>query len=128
MKNKELYEGALRLLAEDPDADENEDYEERAPYLLAAFCGEAEALDRSIRRAEGMAAGKEFNPVWLPPEGEFPLSGRLSGAACLYLAAMLVMDEDPALSDRLYDRYSDAMATIATSQPAALEAIPDRYF
>ena len=45
MKNREIYENALRLLALSAHEGENEDYEERAPYLLAAFCTEMTELE-----------------------------------------------------------------------------------
>ena len=36
--NKQIYEGALGLIGELNDPMLCEDYEERAPYILAAFC------------------------------------------------------------------------------------------
>ncbi len=128
MKNKELYEAALRLLAENPDTGETDDYEERAPYLLAAFCSEAQEVDTALRHAAGDSPLPEFNPVWIPLEGNFPLSAKLTKAACFYLAAMLVIDERPDLSDRLYDQYCSAMASLSSAFPAVTESISDCYF
>ena len=40
---------------------------------------------------------------------------------------MLVLDENEHLSDRLYHRYSDIMATICSELPAPIERIVERY-
>ena len=45
MTNRDIYLRALSIIGESCDAEENEDYEERAPYLLAAFCTEAKEID-----------------------------------------------------------------------------------
>ncbi|MBQ9783399.1 MAG: hypothetical protein IJW44_02655 [Clostridia bacterium] len=128
MTNREIYENSLRLLAQGVVSGENEDYEERAPYLIASFCTEAEEIDSYLRKALGMAAAQSFGKVWLALEEEFPLLERLAPVACLYLAAMLILDEDSELSDKLYDRYCDAISSIRNGIPAALESIVDRYF
>lgn len=123
-----IYENALRLLAQRVDEDENEDLAERAPYLIAAFCTEASELDNDIRAAYGLPPAAAFEGVWLDLKDPFPLSDKLVPVACLYLAAMLILDEDSELSDRLYDRYCDGMATLRSSIPATTESIIDRYF
>lgn len=128
MINREIYEAALRVLAQSSADGENEDYEERAPYLIASFCSEAEEIDRYLRRAMGMAAAESFGRVWLALEEEFPLLERLAPVACLYLAAMLVLEENGDLSDTLYERYCDAISSLRNGIPAVLESIADRYF
>ena len=128
MKNREIYENALRILAQSTTAGENEDYEERAPYLIASFCTEAEDTDRYLRLALGEAMAATFEKVWLALEADFPLLDRLAPVACLYVAAMLVLDEDSTLSDKLYERYCDIMSRIRSGIPAALEHILDAYF
>ena len=128
MTNRELYENALRLLAQPTEEGENEDYEERAPFLLAAFCNEAQEVDSFLRLASGISSAVEFARIWLPLDEEFPLLESLAPAACLYLAAMLILDEDSTLSDRLYDLYTETVSNIRSGISCTLETIVDRYF
>jgi hypothetical protein len=128
MLNKDIYDNALSILAESMVEGANTDYEERAPFLLAAFCTEALDTDTALRQALDESKAKAFNPVFVSLDDEFPLLARFSPAGALYLASMLVVDEDPDLSDRLYDKYSDAMSSICATLPAACESITDRYF
>ena len=116
------------MLAESSVDGDNEDYEERAPYLLAAFCTEARDTDASLRIALDERESDDFNAVFIPLENDFPLLDRFSSAASLYLAAMLIIDDFPEMSDRLYDRYCDAMSSIGRCVPAVCESIQDRYF
>ena len=58
---------------------------------------------------------------------EFPLSPRFAHAAAYYLASMLIADENPELADTLFDRFSDAMATIRASVPATKGKIRNVY-
>ncbi len=127
MTNQTVYENALRLLGLTGTAEGNEDYEDRAPYLIASFCNEAERLDGALRRSVGDAPTPAFGRVWLSLDKDFPLSEQLSPIASLYVAAMLVLDEDSELSDTLYDRFCDAMLTLRASIRAVCESIPDVY-
>ncbi len=128
MQNRSIYDAALRLLAESTVEGENEDYEERAPYLIAAFCTEMTELDGLLRTAAGEAIAALRDTVYLPLEDIFPLSDRFTAAASLYLAAMLILDSDEERSDKLYGQYSDAVSRIADSIPATLLPIVDKYF
>ena len=128
MKNQAIYDAALRLLAESTVAGEAEDYEERAPYLLAAFCTEMSELDNKLRNVRNEATGILSDTVLLPLDSDFPLSPRFTVAASLYLAAMLILDSDEDRSDTLYGQYSDAVSRIADSIPATLTSIVDKYF
>lgn len=127
MKNRDLYTSALCLLAESLEDGENEDYEERAPYLLAAFCTEIAEVDKKLRLSQGTQA-KAHDPVYLDLDTDFPLSDRFSNAASLYLAAMLILDSDEERSDSLYEKYCDSISSIADSIPASTESIVNRYF
>lgn len=128
MKNRQIYEAALRLLAESISPEETADYEERAPYLLAAFCTEMCDLDKHLRGTGGDTADVLIDAVLLPLENNFPLSSRFSAAASLYLAAMLILDSDEERSDTLYGQYSDAVSRIADGIPATLTPIVNKYF
>lgn len=127
MTNEKIYKEAMNLLGESVADGDNEDMEERAPYLIAAFCNEVSEVDRALREAEGDEKEVSFDTTWIALTDPFPLVPRLSSAACLYLASMLVIDEDPELSDKLYDRYCDSVATICSHLPASIETIIDRY-
>ena len=127
MTVKDIFDSALRILAESTVSGDNDDYEERAPYLIAAFCTEAQDADAMLRRATDEAEQEQFSPVFIPLDSEFPLLGRFACTAALYLAAMLVLDYDSELSDRLYDKYSDSMARLCETIPFVSEAIGDRY-
>lgn len=128
MLNKEIYDCALGLLAESTDDGANDDYEERAPYLLAAFCAEAHNADKALRHSHSEQSAVDFSPVYLGLEEQFPLLECFAAPAALYLAAMLVMDYNDVVSDKLYDRYSDSMSSICSSIPALTEHIKDRYY
>ena len=128
MKIKEIYTSALHLIGEDDSAEENADYEERAPYLIAAFCGEAEATDAQYRKAHGLPAAEPFSYISIELEMDFPCSDRFANAAAAYLAAMLIIDENAELSDKLFDRYSSIMSTIYSEIPAVIEKITQKYF
>ena len=113
--NREIYENALRLIGETGEDDLCSDYEERAPYVLASFCSQVTDVDKRIRLIENIEAAKDFNKLYLDLDGNFPLCDKLLGCASLYLAAMLLADNDYELSDSFYDKYCDAIATLSAS-------------
>ena len=125
---RQIYDCALRILAESTVALDNSDYEERAPYLVASFCTQLADVDAAIRKALDKEQTKQFNAVYISLDDEFPLLDRLSASAALYLAAMLVIDDNTTLSDKLYDKYCDAISRIQDSVPALTESISNRYF
>ena len=127
MINREIYLRALSLLGERCDSEGNEDYEERAPYLIAAFCTEAKEIDASYRESMKMSPAKEIDCVHIPLEATFPLADRFVNAATNYLAAMLIIDENTELSDKIYDIYCDLMASIQSEIPAKIEKIAQKY-
>ena len=112
MINREIYTLALHLLAQNQISEDTADFEERAPYLLAACCIEAQALDSALRKSLGQTASYGFTGVYLSLEDPFPLHQRFASLAGFYLAAMLIVDEDSELSDKLYAHYCDGMSTI----------------
>ena len=128
MQNREIYESALCLLAESTVAEENADYETRAPYLLAAFCTESEELDAKLRAAAKMPSAPTLEAVLLPLDEAFPMMPRLSTAAALYLAAMLILDSDEERSDKLYAQYADIVSRLNDSLPASKHPITNKYF
>lgn len=127
MKNRDVYELALALLAENGERTENGDYEERAGYLVSAFSSEAEPIDRCLREQKGPGAEEIDIPIYLSLEEAFPLSDVFASAAGYYLASMLILDEDPDLSDVLFTRYCDRIAAISAEIPMRSYSIADRY-
>lgn len=127
MKNREIYELSLSLLAQQIDSAENDDFEERAPFLIASFCAEACELDRYLRQGAGIGGARDFERVRVDLDEDFPLLERLAPLAGLYLAAMLVIDEDGTLSDTLYERYCDGMTALRCGIPCAVEEIVNAY-
>ena len=124
---RDIYDSALRMLAESTVVGDNEDYEERAPYLVAAFCTEAQDADVALRQATDEGKQKPFSPIFVAIEDDFPLLPRFASVAALYLASMLVLDYDSDVSDKLYDRYSDSMARLLDTIPYVSEALFDSY-
>ena len=128
MTNREIYDAALALLAEEQD-ELNEDYASRAPFILSMFfceCREANAFYRTARgqmTRDGDALG-----VMPDLDDEFPLSERFFTAGVFYMAAMLVEIENDALCDRLFAHYAHAISTITgRGAPARPESIRDVY-
>ena len=125
MQNRDIYTSALRLIGEVSEG--NEDYEERAPYLLAAFCTESAETDALYRNEHSLEPRAKVSSVCLELDDEFPCADRFVSAASAYLAAMLVIDENMELSDKLFDRFCNIMATIQSEIPSKIEKIVDRY-
>ncbi len=112
MKNREIYEFALHLLAYHQVSDESSDFEERAPYLLAACCTESKEMDRALRKSLGQITSSSIVGVYMDLEDTFPLLQSFAVLSGFYLAAMLIVDENSELSDKLYAHYCDGMASI----------------
>ena len=127
MKNRDIYISALHLIGENAYAEENLDYEERAPYLIAAFCSEAAITEAAYREYKELDKAPAPDSVSIPLDTDFPFVDRFVHAASLYLAAMLIIDESPELSDKLFDKYCCAMATIQSEIPARIERIAEKY-
>ena len=113
----EILTAALKLLGESGTDADNPDYAERAPYIIAAFVGEAAELDSRYRRAHGLAEANIKDTVSIPLTYTFPLSSRFASSCTLYLASLLICDESPELSETYYDRYCDNMSRISASLP-----------
>lgn len=113
--NREIYENALRLLGETGGDDYCNDYEERAPYVIASFCAQVIDVDKRIRMIENMDEVADFNKLYLDLDADFPLCDKLLSCASLYLAAILLSDNDYDLADSFYDKYCDAIATLSAS-------------
>ncbi len=127
-RTRKVYESALCLLAESTAATENADYEERAPYILAVFCNEALALDEAMRKFTGQEEDISFDGIYLGLDDKFPLLPRFATLAALYLAAMLVLDDNAELSDKLYEKYEQGMRAVCDGMIGLNQSITDKYF
>ena len=136
LTNRDIYKNALSLIGECINGSKTDDYEERAEYILPAFFGVVKNTDKKLRKAEGKEDQPSFSPVYTPLDSDFPLSDSFVSTAALYLAAMLVIEENSELSDTLYDKYCDGIASIAASvssisnesNTASCEPIVQKYF
>ena len=127
MLYQEIYDDAVQLVNEDSEQNDPTDYNRRAGYILATFSSLAAPVDVVYREihAEAPLLTKSFSYVDL--DRVFPLSDVFIPAATYYLAAMLVLDENERLSDKLFELYADEMATIQSSFPAKNGKTLDRY-
>lgn len=129
MKLRSVYETALKLIGEIECTASEADLADRAPYIGAALCREASALDRAYRKAFGMENGVDFDGLYLDLEEKFPLADRFAPAAAYYMAAMLILDEDTELYEKLFERWCDALAAISAEIPfvkgSTAEVYPD---
>ncbi len=125
---RDVYTSALAMISEPlATTSRHADFDERAPYLIAAMCDEARAMDAVFRRACDEPAQQPFSPVCLELDSPFPLTERFAAPAATYVAAMLIIDENEALSDTLYGRYCDLMSDLCATCPASAGSIVDVY-
>ncbi len=128
MLTREIYESALRLLAESTAEGDNDDYEERAPYILAVFCTEVQGIDEQIRLLSGDEGKAVFDGIYVDLDDSFPMFPRFAAMAAAYLAAMLVLDNDSALSEKLYEKYTSALSHISDGICGVSERTRNIYF
>lgn len=127
MTFRELFENALRAIAENSTDGDTSDYEERASYILATFCTECAGLDRRYRKAHGMTDAGSRSLTYVELSENVPFSEVFASAAVYYLCAMLTLDENESMSERFFELYTDAIASIQFSLPCVCEPIGDRY-
>ena len=127
MTNREIYTAALVKLDEPVEAGLNPDYDERAPSLITQFCRLANDVEKKYRVAYGMAKRVGGIKSCLELDEEFPLCEAFIAPAISYLAGELVHGDDERFSERLSAEWTDCMATIECTLPAAVESITERY-
>ncbi len=128
MLAREVYQSAMTFLDESTLAGACEDYEERAPYILAVFCNNALSIDEVMRSFTGQETEIEFDGIYVALEDDFPLLPRFASIASLYLAAMLVLDDNEELSDKLYSKYEQDMKALYDGMTGIGHGITDKYF
>jgi hypothetical protein len=122
-----IYDTALKLLGEVECTASEAELAERAPYIGAALCTEASTLDRAYRRAFGMENAPKVNDLYIDLDSEFPLADRFAPAAAYYMAAMLILDEDVELYEKLFDRWCSDLAAISAEIPFVKGSTADVY-
>lgn len=114
MINREIYDAALAMLAEEQD-ELNVDYEERAPHIFATFFCEC-------RQAMGHLGTAQENTGLMPDlDDVFPFSDRFFAAGVYYVAATLVETENEELCDRLFSHYANAMSRVSCGLSEVVE-------
>ncbi|MBR6709654.1 MAG: hypothetical protein IKL84_08265 [Clostridia bacterium] len=127
MTNQEVFDSALRIIGEEPGAADLADYTARAPYLLCSACRALAGVDRMYRLAHRVGV------LVLPRDSEyaldslFPLSDALHPTAAYHIAAALIFDENPALSDKCHARFVEQTKDILDALPARVELIGQKY-
>ena len=127
MTNQNVFDSALRMIGEEPGSAGISDYTARAPYLICAACRALAPVDRMYRLAHGRGV------LVLPEESEypldegFPLSPALHSAAACHIAAALLFDENPVLSDKCHTRFAEQARDILAALPARVEQITNQY-
>ncbi len=127
MKIKEIYDQAIAIVGETYSVPNAESYAERAPYLAAIFCCNAAATDRDFRSSHGLPTQNAFNEICLMPEDDFPLDARFASAGAYYIAAMLLLDENEELSDKLFEKYAEIMSAAVSETPFKKGKIKNTY-
>ncbi len=122
-----ILTSAAEMICEDAASPTCSDYTERARYLLPTVCSECLSLDRQYRKANGEEVTEIAIPCVIDLTSSFPLSDTFLPAVTYYLAAMLVLEENEDLSDKLFSLYTDAISSIQASLPAVSEKIRNRY-
>lgn len=126
---RDIYKAALALIGEIGDPKRTADYSERAPYILANSVCELKHLDENYRKANSLPEAPELPTVFvsLSLTEPFPLADRFFGVVSEYLAALLIIEENSTLSDKLYNRFCLSMAAITAEIPAERQKILDKY-
>ncbi|MBQ3196240.1 MAG: hypothetical protein IJB65_07235 [Clostridia bacterium] len=127
MTGKDIYDLALEILGyKNADGSDNEDctdYLNRAVGLINILIAETLWLDRLLRQDKTAA------PVYIHSvEDAVRCNGRLArGVLPFGLAALLAMEEDIQLYDRLYKRYLEEINGIKEEVAAVRHDICDCY-
>ena len=127
MTNRDVYKAALGLASERQASDQNTDYEERACFLLPVVCARCARLDSFWR------AANDEEPHSLPEscawslDADFPLSAPFASPASVLLASLLVLEENPTLSDALSELGSALLEELSRAIPWQIESTVQKY-
>ena len=128
MTGSDILTMACNLLAETSgDSVTVADLRARAPYILAAFCGEARVIDKRYREAFSLGTQPMFDRTHLDLSKAFPLCDRLAPTAAMYVASLLIADENPELSAIFSERCRDSLSSVYCEIPATIQSIKNVY-
>ena len=127
MEYSEIYNSAVQLLGEEQSLPNIADYERRAGYLLANFTMNTIPVDTLYRESNSLSPSTSKTYTYVEFKQFFPLSTVFASAGIYYLAAMLVLEENKELSDRLYALYLREIEGIKQSLQASLIQTRDCY-
>ena len=91
MTYRELYDAAVRAVAEGGAESNTEDYEERAQYLLATFCFECAGLDALWCAANGTSSKGAPETVCVSLDSPFGLSDAFALVLAMTAASAMVL-------------------------------------
>ena len=122
-----IYESSLALLGETPSGEHSGDYEERAPYLLAALCHLLADRDVIYRKECSLGSQRVLPEIKLQLYDTFPLCDAFAPAAAYYLASMLIFDIDSERSDSLFEKYESSVTELLSGLPFKSIKTIDKY-
>jgi len=124
---QEIYDAALAMVCEVEESNANTDYEARAPYLVAATCYRYASLDVLYRQVNGLEKQNLLAVNRFPLGATFPLCDEFGPAVSASLAGMLVLSENPEMSERLIRLSDDLIAELRRRIPFQKERIVSKY-
>ena len=127
MTHRDILNAAISLCGELRSTGYVEDYEERSLQLLPLVIYHFAAKDRAWRRANGLEEQTERLPTAPSPDSPFPLSQVFSTPAAAMLASLLVISENPEMSDRLNELSLRTAKTLTLETPMISEKIAEQY-
>ena len=127
MTYREIFNSAIALIAEEVGDGAISDYEERAAYILAVFCNQTARIDRQYRQANALSAGTYPDLGYISLDSSFILHPVFAPVAAYYLGSALTVDENEAMSERLFEQYTDAITSIVSALPLSGAPISDAY-
>ena len=119
MTYRQIFSSAVALISENVSGVTVTDYEERACYILAVFCNQTARIDRQYRRAHDLPEVTHTDLSYVNLDTEFALHEVFAPVAAYYLGSALTLDENEAMSERLFAQDTDAIASIASALPCA---------
>ena len=127
MTNRDVFNAAISLCSELRSTGFHEDYEERAIDLLPLVIYHFLSKDRAWRDANKLEKQEEIPPIAISMDAQFPLSRIFATPAAAMLASLLVIGENPEMSDRLSELSLRSAKTIVLETPMISEKIAERY-
>lgn len=127
MQYQEILNASIGMIGESGSTGNTADYAERAEYLMGTFCSECHSLDRKYRRCKGETPQETDIGVCVTLSDSFPLSEVFVPAAIYYLSAMLIMEENEEIGEKLFDHYIDLLSSIQSELIATSHSIKNNY-